>query len=299
MRTSKSHNLSCKISGLRWEATRRMEFIEFRLYWEGKVNRGDLTDFFAISIPQASNDLSRYQELAPNNIDYDKSGKFYFATTEFIPIFYEPSSEHYLSLLKQVSSGISAKEDVFIKSFPEYDLIPILERPITAEMLKAIVDSIKNGIELRILYQSMSRPNPLSRWIAPKSLAYDGFRWGIRAYCFTNSKFMDFNIGRIWRIEETRPSTLVEYDTNWYKEIVLRIGPNPGLTEDQQKTIEMEYGMVNGVKEVIVKQPFLSYFLKHYGLDPKNSERPPEAQHIVLLNPEELPKDHKSIGQNR
>ena len=39
---------------LRWGTERRLEFIDFRLYWEGRVNRADLTREFGISVPQAS-----------------------------------------------------------------------------------------------------------------------------------------------------------------------------------------------------------------------------------------------------
>jgi len=293
---SKFKNFVRKNDGLRWEATRRMEFIEFRLYWEGKVNRSDLTDFFGISVPQASNDLSKYQEMAPKNIDYDRRGKFYFSTTEFTPIYYAPSSEHYLALLKQVSSGVLAENELFIKNLPNYDLIPVLERPIAPDRLKTVLDSIKNDIELKILYQSMSRQNPLSRWIAPKSLAYDGYRWNIRAYCFTRKRFMDFNVGRIWEIEDKRKTTFSKEDSDWDTKVVLKIGPNPGLSEDQKKTIETEYGMKNRIKEVEVRLPFLSYFLKRYGLGNEEVERSAQSQHIVILNPEVIPENFTKIG---
>ena len=296
MSNSKFKNFVRKNDGLRWEATRRMEFIEFRLYWEGKVNRSDLTDFFGISVPQASNDLSKYQEMAPKNIDYDRRGKFYFSTTEFTPIYYAPSSEHYLALLKQVASGLLAENELFIKKLPNYDLIPVLERPIAPDRLKTVLDSIKNDIELKILYQSMSRQNPLSRWIAPKSLAYDGYRWNIRAYCFTRKRFMDFNVGRIWEIEDKRKTTFSKEDSDWDTKVVLKIGPNPGLSEDQKKTIEMEYGMKNRIKEVEVRLPFLSYFLKRYGLDNEKVERSSQSQHIVILNPEVIPENFTKIG---
>ena len=48
---------------LRWGVERRLEFIEFRLYWEGGINRSDIMDQFGVSVPQASKDLSQYQEL--------------------------------------------------------------------------------------------------------------------------------------------------------------------------------------------------------------------------------------------
>jgi hypothetical protein len=63
---------------LRWGVERRLEFIEFRLFWEGSVNRGDLIDTFGVSIQQASTDLQRYQDIAPPNMLYDKSAKATF-----------------------------------------------------------------------------------------------------------------------------------------------------------------------------------------------------------------------------
>ena len=43
---------------VRWGIERRLEFIEFRLFWEGHINRGDLMAAFGISINQASTDLN-------------------------------------------------------------------------------------------------------------------------------------------------------------------------------------------------------------------------------------------------
>jgi hypothetical protein len=44
-------------SELRWGVEQRLEFIEFRLFWEGHVNRRDLMDQFGVSVNQASTDL--------------------------------------------------------------------------------------------------------------------------------------------------------------------------------------------------------------------------------------------------
>ncbi len=44
---------------LRWGVERQLEFIEFRLFWEGHVNRGDLMSAFAVSANQAPTDLNR------------------------------------------------------------------------------------------------------------------------------------------------------------------------------------------------------------------------------------------------
>ena len=53
---------------IRWGVEQRLEFIEFRLFWEGGINRGDIIEIFGVSVPQASKDLTMYQEAAPGNV---------------------------------------------------------------------------------------------------------------------------------------------------------------------------------------------------------------------------------------
>lgn len=288
MQNSNSNDSTNK-KNMRWEAARRMEFIEFRLYWEGRVNRGDLTNHFGISVPQASNDISRYQELNPGNIDYDRSGKFYFATLNFTPTFYVPSSNDYLSQISQLASGIIDSSKSNIKTIPSSYVMPELERPIANQVLRELVRSINSKADIKIKYQSLSSPDPSDRWIAPQSLAYDGFRWHIRAYCFSHEDFRDFSIGRIWEIIDERGSSLGEVvDHKWKNIITLHIGANPNLSTNQKKTIEKEYGMDGGIKVVKVRESFLFYFLKRYGLNYDDQSSIPKFQQIVILNPDAL-----------
>ena len=72
-------------TALKWGVGRRLEFIEFRLFWEGHVNRSDLIEAFGISVQQASTDLNRYQGLAAANMLYDKSAKAYVRGAVFKP----------------------------------------------------------------------------------------------------------------------------------------------------------------------------------------------------------------------
>src|SRR5688572_13860564 len=84
-------------AALKWGVERRLEFIEFRLFWEGGVNRSDIIEKFDVSVPQASKDLTHYQERAPQNAIYDKSAKRYVASPLFTPIFLKPDPNGYLS----------------------------------------------------------------------------------------------------------------------------------------------------------------------------------------------------------
>ena len=84
-------------SDLRWGVEQRLEFIEFRLFWEGHVNRIDLMDQFGVSVNQASMDLNRYIGFAPDNMVYDKSARTYVRGPGFKPQFLEPDASRYLA----------------------------------------------------------------------------------------------------------------------------------------------------------------------------------------------------------
>ena len=102
---------------------RRLEFIEFRLYWEGGVNCSDIVEAFDVSVPQASKDLTLYQERAPQNAVYDKSAKRYIASNEFQPCFLKPDAGQYLNQLRSVAEGILASSNLGLLI-----LLPMLDR---------------------------------------------------------------------------------------------------------------------------------------------------------------------------
>ncbi|MBT7710529.1 MAG: WYL domain-containing protein, partial [Deltaproteobacteria bacterium] len=77
-------------------------------------------------------------------------------------------------------------------------------------------------------------------------------------------------------------------DREWHEMVDVRIGPHPGLTDNQSKAIELDYGMESGEMIVRLRRGFLFYFLKRLGLDLSPSVREPKFQQIVLLNREEV-----------
>lgn len=103
---------------LRWSVERRLEFIEFCLFWEGHVNRSDLMDTFGVSLNQASTDLNRYIGMAPDNMVYDKRARAYLRAPEFEPKFLEPDAGRYLAELQSVAGRILDREDSWIANLP-------------------------------------------------------------------------------------------------------------------------------------------------------------------------------------
>lgn len=275
-------------TGSRWGQERRLEFIDFRLQWDGRLNRSALTDFFGISVPQASADIARYQEMMPANMEYDRSSKAYVAREEFSPAFPVSHPSRYLNELLATTTGILPRDATFIGWWPSVAVAPLPSRTLRVDVLSALLRAIRTRVGLRICYQSMSRTEPTTRIISPHALAFDGFRWHVRAYCHNRERFLDFVIARVLDVGGEEPVGLgQDHDKEWQTTVTLEIAPNPNLNAAKQRVIELDYGMQGGRLELHCKQALLFYSLKQLGLDVKTEERP-EVQQIVLLNREEV-----------
>ncbi|CAM5772387.1 WYL domain-containing protein [Bosea minatitlanensis] len=284
---------------LRWGVEQRLEFIEFRLFWEGHVNRGDLMEAFGVSVNQASTDLNRYIGMAPQNIHYDKSARAYVRGEEFAPQFLKPDANRYLAQLRSVADGILDRADAWIGQFPPYDAAPTPVRGVNAKTLRAVVAAIRRSEAIEVKYQSLSRPEPRWRWIAPHAIGFDGFRWHTRAFCLSDRSFKDFLLSRIIETRGTKPSELgADDDADWNEQVTLEIGPHPELSETQQRVIALDYGMRSGRAKISVRKALLYYALKRLGLDTDPAARQPQDQQIILLNRQAVVGKRNAAGSH-
>ena len=275
--------------GMNWNVERRYEFIEFRLYWQGNINRSDLMEAFGISIQQASKDLTNYIEGRKSNLTYDKRLRTYLRGKNFKPRYFQPEAAEYFAQLQAVEHGLVAEEQSWISFFPGYAATPIPARGVGHEILRDVLASIRERKALLVTYQSMSRPEPSARWIEPHALAFDGFRWHARAFCQNDQVFKDFLLSRIVEVGDQGPVTAEpSADEAWHTEVVLQVGPHPDLSDNQRRAIEMDYGMEEGRAQISVRRALLFYALKRLGLDTDPAARRPQDQQIVLLNRDEV-----------
>lgn len=274
---------------LNWGVERRYEFIEFRLFWQGRINRGDLMDAFGVSTQQASLDLNAYIEQAKRNLVYDKSLRTYLRGKLFKPKYLKPDAEEYFAQLRAVDQGLVSAEQSWISFFPSFGATPTPARGVAPETLRDVLAAIREPAALQVTYQSMSRPEPSARWIEPHALAFDGFRWHARAFCQNDQVFKDFLLSRIVEVGGQGPVTAEpSADEAWHNEVVLEIGPHPDLSDNQRRAIEMDYGMEAGRAQIAVRRALLFYALKRLGLDTDPAARKPQDQQIVLLNADKV-----------
>ena len=277
-------------SELRWGVEKRLEFIEFRLFWDGGINRSDITSFFGVSVPQASKDLSHYREMASDNVRYDLSEKRYFATKEFRPRFLEPDADRYLTLLT-FATDPSFREHNWLTSPPDADTMPIPHRRVDVDVLREILSAVRKPASIEVLYQSMSKrhPDPIWRWITPHAFGSDGLRWHVRAFCHIDRKFKDFLVSRCFKTRNMdEPGAQAKDDNDWSEFFDVVLSPNPNFGENQRKVIAQDYGMQDGSVVIPVRQALLYYFQKRLRLDVAKALDNPNETPVVVNNRREF-----------
>lgn len=264
-----------------WGQERRLQFIDFRLRWEGRLNRKDLIEHFGVSVPQASLDIAKYLELAPDNLAYDASSKSYQANGDFRPVYIESSAARYLAELLATKAGLLEPSGSFIGPGVEVDLAPTPSRAIDDETVVSLVRAIKGQRTILVRYQSMSS-SAMERVMSPLALGHDGFRWHVRAFCHRKNRFSDFVLTRLSHVRDNGEAMVsIKDDVEWNTLVPLVLIPHPELSEDKRAAIAYDYGMENGEVVLPCRQAFLFYTLKHLGL--AGSEGP-VATHIFLKN---------------
>jgi hypothetical protein len=268
----------------RWGQERRLEFIDVRLRWDGRINRSDLTTFFGISVPQASLDIAKYVELAPDNATYDRSARVYLAGERFKPLYPSNNPQRFLNELLAHATGVLQPEASFLGWTPSTDLTSSPVRQVPAEVLLPLLTAIRESRQVLIRYQSMSSMEPGERNLSPHSVAFDGFRWHVRAYCHRREQYLDFVVARVLSAQVTdQPAVAGAADEKWHRKVILLLGPNPRLSPAARRVIELDYGMTDGQVSLECRQALLFYTLKRLGLL-DGQEAPPEVQQVSLLN---------------
>jgi hypothetical protein len=263
-----------------WGQDRRLEFIEFRLLWDGKINRSEVAEYFNVSIQQASLDFARYMLLARDNMEYDRREKVYRATKEFTPLFIAPDTQTYLNELSGLATGTISPSFSFMRARPPCDVVTLPVRRVRTEVLLPILWAMRDGIEIDMTYQSMRSPHPTRQWIAPHSLAFDGTRWHARAWCHRSSLFRDFVLTRFQEIHGSRAGSVnLQEDVEWRTFFVVEIEPNPNLTITQRESVINDFGMVDGRLSKTIRRALVSYFVRHLRIDEDQ-----QAQPIVWAN---------------
>jgi hypothetical protein len=194
---------------LRWGVRRRLEFIDFRLFWDGRFNRSDLANTFGISAQQASADIAQYEKFAPQNLGYDRAEKAYTRADAFSPIFIGETIERYLLQLVAIENHWMRPEDTWFDTIPPVEVLTLGRRSTDPTVLLRVLDAIRRNSEIDIDYASLTGSIQPARTITPHALSHSAGRWYVRAWSRDHNDFRDYNLNRILSVSARRPASII------------------------------------------------------------------------------------------
>lgn len=272
--------------GLRWSTIQRLEFIESRLIWEGRINRSDIAERFNIRVQQASADLGLYEQVAPMNMVYNRLLKTFEPARTFEPRYVRALADRPLLQLAAIGGGLINPVETWFKTLPPLAVVRVPQRSVPTMTMRWLLEAIRTNAAIEIHYQSIKRPDPIRRTIMPHALANDGDRWHVRAWCPKNRAFHDFVLSRIAEIGALSPSRIdPRADREWHDRVEFILAPNPALSEGSRRSLAKEYNMQRGRLRLEVRVALAYYMVRRLNLD---LQLPPERQQLVLVNAEEI-----------
>jgi len=267
--------------------TQRLEFLEFRIYWEGRINRKDLVETFGISEPQAAIDFRKYQEFAPENLSYDRHAKCYRPSPSFKTLQYEPTADDYFRHLRRGDAGTKNARDRWASLGPPLEVVAPPVRVIEPHILRAIVTALRNREKLELRYISMNNPNP--KWIAVelRALVFAANRWHARACRLDTGLYFDAVLSRILNVREASGDLIdTPEDMAWTTFVEVILVPNPNLGKRMQDVVKRDYSMTGGKRVFNVRKALLFYFINTLPGDIRKTPNKtnPKEQEVIVLN---------------
>ena len=263
----------------------RLSHIDFRTYFLGEIGRSDLVGRFNVGAAAATRDITLYRALAPTNLEYNTSLKSYVKSRFFKPLFKYSSSQALAALSQGFGEDFIGRHKPMVRCETPAELNrPLL--PVLAVLTRAIYHQKAVKIQYCSIRSGLSK-----RAIVPFVLVDNGLRWHVRAFDRKRQDFIDFVVTRIadpaMVDDEPKEHELGEADIQWNRMVEMHLVAHPNLSHPE--TIEMDYGMINGMLKLHVRAAVAGYVLRRWNVDCTKEHRLDGAEyHLWLANPQTL-----------
>ncbi|MCH1492758.1 MAG: WYL domain-containing protein [Luminiphilus sp.] len=274
----------------RWDLLLRYRFIECIALWEGRLTTRHLVETFGIGRQQASKDINVYNnEVAPNNLRYDKFLKGYEPAETFTPRVTLGLAEEYLQLLANRSELHRTFSSMALPQGHTEVLEPPA-RPVSPALLRPILQAAREHQRIEVDYVSLNNPDREGRIIAPHTLVWTGLRWHVRGWCEKNQDFRDFVLSRFrGEPELLGPSEHSDTeDRDWQTIVHVVLIPDPRLSDDQRAVVASDYGMHEGTLQLEVRARLVGYLLQMLNINAGDILEDPRAQQVVIENRDDI-----------
>ncbi|MUK65228.1 helix-turn-helix transcriptional regulator [Aliivibrio fischeri] len=275
---------------IRWDLLFRYRMIEIIALWEGRLTTNHLIQSFGIGRQQASKDINSYlANIAPDNLVYDKHLKGYKPSESFTPQLTRGHADEYLHVLSRTEDMMVTFDELDM-GFENTTMVRPVTRNISPDILRPIVQAIREKKRVDINYTSLKDGEEVERIISPHTLVCTPLRWHVRAYCEHSKDYRDFVLSRIRGIPDINDKVVMgkDEDKTWNTQLYIELMPDPRLTEAQASIIANDYGMENENLHIATNASLVRYVLDAYNIDINVLDSNPKGQQIILGNLEKL-----------
>lgn len=245
---------------------KRLQWLEFALYWTGRVRREDMVRRWGISLPQASADIAAYQELAPGNVEYDYQNRWYVVAPKVKPYFVETTDFE--------AGLVEDSQAVGVEPVLSMDRVAPLSSTYSINVMRPIIQGFQQRIPLEIqLYDRQDKrgaiPLGTKSTICPHHLIIAPLRTYLRCWVKESQRFVSLAPALITAVRFAPESSWVpdELDAGWHTMEDIVLIPSPSLAEEHRAAAEREYGLKNGRRVIHCRACMVYYVLASMNLD--------------------------------
>lgn len=246
----------------------RWRCLEILLIWEGGIRTNVLTHIFGISRNRASALLSRYKELHPDNLRYDRNLKMYQPSAQFTAAYATGTEAEYVNILKWLHLWNDALVDMAMEtpgletmSFPQPNTNrDHFQTVLWATRCRRVVDIVQMDIGVE-----SGKIEYIRRTVAPQVMVRTHLGWHVRVY-ESGVGFDLIRLNRLYSVSQMgEKAGDVPRDSSWEKTCCLIGSPRKeNLTEEEFALVSIDWG-VTGMRplSVYVREPLVGIVL-HY-----------------------------------
>lgn len=265
---------------LKYAQRKRLEYLDRLFFWNGAATRASLCQQFGISNAQAALDFRAYlKESKEEALIYNATSRQYLAGDSFDRLTGPAATSELLEFFSGNPQSV-------------FDALPDLQRAQNVHAFLPLYRAMRAKQSVEIVYQSMRDPEPETRQIAPVRFVSDGVRLHVRAFCFSRKKYRDFIPSRIdleLSFRKINGTEDVPRDDEWLTWSILKLCPHKRLSVAQKRVVRREFGFIDEILEIRIRQALEFYPKRRWGLDQ-------EFPRLELLSTDHVPMTEEEIN---
>lgn len=268
------------LNNLSFAEQQQLKYIDFTVFFIGHLSVDEIQHHFKVEQNQALQALALYNQWAPLNLAPADNNQRYFQTREFKSLFYNDTQTALAKLVNETLLGAS----IFSGSKTPFENTSLLNLP-DIQIVARLVQAICNGNGVNIIYSSLTS-GATTRDFVPHTIVDNGLRWHVRGYDRKTNSFRDFVLTRISKVTINSNDVVnhecKSHDRLWNTDINLKIVAHPKNVL-QKQAIEMDFGMVDGYKQITTKAALAGYLLRRWNVDCSANANLQSPEYLLYL----------------